>query len=228
MKSHLIFASLLILSLLGFNLETTGQPKSESHIQTIIDGRVWVPKTSASLEEQFFLKKMKLKGSFLYKGVRFNNLEFAYDLSNEEILIAVETFEKNKSIIIVNPHCLEGFSVNYHLNTFDFLRGDLLHEKLDSQYYYQVIKSKNLQYIIKRKKHRKAKSIHSMTDKCFDENSLFLISESKLIPVKGKNDILNLFPDQKKEMKRFIRNNKLKIRTETPLDAVPLLLKFDL
>jgi len=193
-----------------------------------VNGRVWVPTVSVSSGEQFFLEKMNLKGSFFYEGLQFNNVKFSYDLAEEIVITTIETETQTKRNIIINPYCLEGFNVNDHTSNFKFIRGDLLHKNLDSLTYYQVVESRNLQYLIKRKKHRKLKSNNSNTYKYVSINSLYIIKEGELVPIKGKKDILDLFPYQKKEMRKYLRGSNLKVRTKTPLDVVPLLLKFDL
>jgi len=228
MRSSLLFAIILIPSLMGYSPETSGQPKSANNIKNLENGKVWVPQTSVSLGKQFFLEKMNLKGNFLYKGIRFDNIEFAYDISTEKIILAIETEDKTKRNITVSPYFLEGFNVDDSTYKYEFLRGGIIHKELDSLKYYQVVKSQNLLYVIKRKKRTMSTPYQSKKFKYIDGNSLYLIKEGELISVRGKKDIINLFPNQKKEMKRFIRNNKLKISTETPMHAIPLLLKFDL
>lgn len=228
MKSNFLLTNLIILLFIVVSPDISGQPKSKTDIQTIVNGRVWVPTTSVSLGEQFFLEKMNLNGSLLYEGIQFNNVDFSYDLAEEIVITTIETETKTKRNIIINPYCLEGFNVNNHSSNFKFVRGDLLHKNLDSLRYYQVINSRNFQYLIMRKKHRKLKSNNSNTYKYVSINSLYIIKEGDLIPINGKKDILNLFPHQKKEMRKYISSSKLKIRTKTPMDAVPLLLKFDL
>jgi len=228
MKTRLLFTNILILILLGFGPDISGQPKAETNIKTVINGKAWIPKTAVALGEQFFLDRLDLKGSFQYKGIQFDNIEFAYDLSTERIIMAVETLSKTMRNIVVNPYFLEGFSVDDGTYDFDFLRGALLHKKLDSLAYYQVVESHSLRYVIKRKKYKVLKSNESREYRYIKSNSLYLIKDNQLIHVNSKKDILKFFPQKKKEMKRFIRSNKLKIGTKTPMDAVVLLLKFDL
>lgn len=232
MKSQSLFAILLILSLLIFNQETSGQPKPANNIKILINGRAWIPENSISLGEQYFGERMNLKGSFLYDGQRFENVEFSYDLSREIIITSIETEEKHKRSIIVNSSFLEGFNVNSSPNKFEFLRGGLIHNELDSLGYYQVVKSQNLLLVIKRKYRKKLIqdpiNKFNYSTKYINQNSIYIVKEGDLITVRSKKDILELFPDQKKEMKRFIRNNKLKIRASRPMDAIQLFQKNDL
>ncbi|RXQ92998.1 hypothetical protein EO244_11035 [Ancylomarina salipaludis] len=228
MKTKFIYINLLILIFIGSNHCLLGQPLSKGNIKTIINGRTWVPKTSIALGEQFFLERLDLKGSLLFKGTQFDNIIFAYDILTEEIITAIETSDKTKRNIIINPCFLEGFSVADTPYEFNFLRGDLLHPKLNPDNYYQFVKFPNLRYVIKRKKYKVLKSDQSGKFKYAVANSLFLIKNNELIPLSRKGDILKIFPHKKKEMKRFIRSNKLKIGAKTPMDAVVLLSKFDL
>jgi hypothetical protein len=228
MKTKFLYINLIILFSLGLCNKLSGQPLSNNNIKTIINGKIWVPKTSISLGQQFFLDKMDLKGGFLFKGRQFENIKFAYDISNEEIITAIETQDNTKRDIVVNPHFLEGFSVTEKAYEFNFLRGDLIHPKLNPQAYYQIVKFHKLQYIVKRRKHRILKSDQSRKFKYVLANRLFIVKDQKLISISSKNDLLRIFPNKKKEMKRFIRGNKLKIGTKTPMDAVVLLSQFDI
>ncbi|MCZ4695689.1 hypothetical protein DWB61_12960 [Ancylomarina euxinus] len=228
MKHKLLFTSVLILFFLGFNVYSSGQPLSKGNLKTIINGKIWVPKTSLTQGKQFFLERMDLKGSIQFKGVQFDHIEFAYDISTEEVITAIETNDKTKRNIVINPYLLEGFSVMDSSVKYNFVRGDFLHFKLDSSGYYQVVRFPNIQYIIKRRKHKKLKLDHSQKFEYITHNELFILKNNELITVKSKSDILNLFPNKKKEMKRFIRNNRLKIGTKKPMDAIALLTIFDL
>lgn len=228
MKLKLLFASISILFIFGFNLNISGQPLSKGNLKAIINGKIWVPKTSITHSKQFFLERMNLKGSLQFKGIQFDHIEFAYDISTEKIITAIETNDKTKRNIVVNPYFLEGFSVTDSSIKYNFVRGDFLHFKLDSFGYYQVVQFPNMQYIIERKKHKKLKLDHSQKFEYLADNDLFILKDNKLTSVKSKNDILNFFPNKKKEMKRFIRDNRLKIGTKTPMDAIALLSIFDL
>jgi len=228
MKTKLIVTNLFLLILLGFNLKTSGQPLSKNDITTIINGKVWAPKASISSGEQLFLEKLNLKGSLLFKGIQFDNLEFSYDISTEEIITPVEMFDKTKKIIIVNPCFLEGFRILDSSNEYEFLRGDLLHPELSTREYYQFVQFNALKYIIKRKKIKNLKSDPSVKSQYLNSNSLFIIKDDELLTINSKSDILKIFAHQKKEVKRFIRNKKLKISPRNPMDATVLLSHFDL
>jgi len=214
--------------MLRLGSDSKAQPLSKANLKTLINGKTWVPKTSIALKDQFFLKEMDLNGRLIFKGNQFDNVQFTYDLSTEEIITRIETIDKTKRNIIVNANFLEGFSINDNQFKFDFIRGDLLHTKLDSNNYYQVVKFKNLKYVIKRKMKKILKSHNSKKFKYTPENKVYIISGNEIISIKTKNDILHFFPLEKKKMKQYIRTHKLKIGTKTPMDAIVLLSKFDL
>ncbi|MDE5422278.1 hypothetical protein L3073_08655 [Ancylomarina sp. DW003] len=227
MKSNLLLTSALIIITLGFNSKASGQPTSKKNIKTIINGKVWIPKVSVSHGDQFFLNKMNLKGDFLFDGHQYQNIEFTYDLSKDIIITRIETEDKTKRSIVVNPYLLEGFSVHGTLNQYNFLRGGLIHKKLDPLRYYQAVEFKNLKYVVKRTKYPVFTADASRKYKYVSRNHLYLISDNNLFTIKKKKDIIRFFPNKKKEIKRFIRKNKLTISSKTPMDAVVLLSKFD-
>lgn len=228
MKTKLITTTFFILIFLGLNHCLLGQPLSKSDLKTIINGKTWVPQTSVALGDQFFLEKMNLTGSLLFKGTRFDNIQFSYDISTEKLITAIKTQDKTMRNIIVNPFFLEGFSLTDTFQEFDFLRGDLIHPELNPYTYYQIVRFQNIQYIIKRKKHRILRSDSSKKFKYVTANNLFIVKNNELITVNNKVDIFKIYSKYKKEMKRFIRTNKLKISPKKPMDMVILLSKFDL
>jgi len=228
MKLKLLFIILSALCLFISSRKSYSQPKSNTYIKNIINGRLWEPTVNATDKKQFLLEKRNLKGSLLYDGVQFNNIKFTYDLSKNIVVTGVNTVDNDNKVIIVNPYFLEGFSVDNSPNKLEFLRGGLIHKGLDSLAYYQTIKLKNLTYIVKRKINKIFTPNLSAQFKYIHYNNLYLIKESELISIRDKKDILNLYPNQKKEMKRFIRSKNLKIRPKTPMDIVQLLHEFDL
>jgi hypothetical protein len=56
---------------------------------------------------------------------------------------------------------------------------------------------------------------------------MYILNNQQLSPIKKTKDLFAFFPQQKKEIKQFIRSKKLKINKHSPLDALPLLTQFD-
>ena len=228
MKIKLLKLFPLILVLVSFYSSTFGQPQLSSNPETIINGRIWVPSHSIAQADQFLFGKLELNGSIKFKGQQFNNLKFFYDISKELIITSIETENNTKRNIVINPSYLEEFNVKHKNLFYQFKRGDLIHEELNSTHFYQVFSNFSITYIVKYLKVRNLNSkIGSSTFNYFNNNQLYVVHKGVLSSINNKNDIIKLFPLQKKETKKFIRAKKLKINKNTPLDAIPFLIKFD-
>ncbi|MDQ1772628.1 hypothetical protein GQR60_19650 [Labilibaculum sp. A4] len=228
MKTKSLSLITFILLLAGFCPNTFGQPKLSTNPETIINGKIWIPTFSVAQGKQFFLKKLELNGSFKFNGQNFNNLKFFYDLSKEEIITPIQTENNTTCNIVVNPFFLEEFTVLDNQTIYHFKRGDLIHKKLSPANYYQVFTASKITYVIKRTQLRVLSSkTGSEKFNYIDDTNMYAIYKKELSTIKSKADLIKFFPSQKKEIKQFVRFSKLKINRHNPLDAIPLLIKFD-
>jgi hypothetical protein len=228
MKSKLLNLITLILLLVGFCSNTFGQPKLSADRENIINGKTWIPTHSVAQADQFFLKKLKLRGSMIFKGQTYTNLNFFYDISIDQIITPIQTENNTTCNIVVNPNFLEGFTVSDNNQYYQFKRGDLIHDELSPTSYYQVFASSTITYVVKHTQLRILDSRNgSRHFNYIDDTNMYSVYEGKLNSVKNKNDIIKFFPSKKKEMNQYLRFNRLRINKHKPLDAIPLLIKFD-
>ncbi|MFA9370960.1 MAG: hypothetical protein ACERIH_04565 [Labilibaculum antarcticum] len=229
MKTKRLLSVLYLLLLVSLCSHAHAQPQLSTSPQTIINGKVWVPAYSITKGEQFFLSKIELTGNLKFKGKDFKHLKIFYDISKEEIITSIQTKDNTSCNIIVNPYFLEGFTVFENDKSYHFKRGDFIHEDLQPTDYYQVFTGSKLIYIVKHTKRRilNSRNNGSKTFKYIDDSRMYMIVNNKLSSIKNKTDLLNFFPQRKKKIKQFIRSEKLKINKHTPLDALPILAKFD-
>ncbi|MDM8161357.1 hypothetical protein QUH73_16160 [Labilibaculum sp. K2S] len=228
MKSKLLNLLTPMLLIVAFCPNTFGQPKLSTNKENIINGKIWIPTHSVAQAEQFFLKKLELNGSFKFNGQNFNNLKFFYDLSKEEIITPIQTENNTTCNIVINPFFLEEFTVLDNQMIYHFKRGDLIHKELSPANYYQVFTASKITYLIKRTQLRVLSSkTGSEKFNYIDDTNMYAIYNKELSKIKSKADLIKFFPSQKKEIKQFVRFSKLKINRHNPLDAIPLLIKFD-
>lgn len=228
MKSKSYTSVLLVLFFLGFSLNLYSQPKLKSNPENLINGKLWTPLHTITKKHQFFLNDLSLKGKLNYHGQQFDHVKFFYDISTGEVITPISTENKTSRNIVVNPSYLEGFTIEKNKQLYQFVRGDLLHGNLAPSNYYQIFKSRSVSYLIN---HNKLRSLsfngRNENFDYIDNTKLYVIIDTDLHEINSKKDLLNFFLEKKKEMKQFIRFNKLKIRRKNPYDAILLLMKFD-
>ncbi|WP_372751616.1 hypothetical protein [Labilibaculum sp.] len=229
MKIRLQILFVCIFLLIEFCPSLYAQALLSTDSENIINGKLWVPNYSIAQGEQLFLSQLELNGDLRFKGKDFKNQKFFYDITKDEIIIAIPTEDNTSRNIVLNPYFLEGFTVLEREQNYHFMRGNFIHDELQQNAYYQIFNSESLRYVVKHSKARMLNSKNaSKTFKYVDNSRMYIIKKQQLSKIKKTKDILNFFPQQKKEIRRFIRTHKLKINKHTPLDALPILTKFDL
>lgn len=217
---------LLIHIILGFNNIIFAQPIPKQSIKNIINGKTWTPSLMNSENSQLFLNSLGLKGQVQMQSTIYQNVILGYDLEQDEILATIKTRNNTKRIIALNKSELEEFKFSKGGQNFHFKRGDLIHENLNENTYYQVTISNGLVYVI----HRKLiKILRQKTSKYSfkSDNNIYIIQKGLIHPVRNRRDLLKIYTNNSSEIKKFIQRNKLKINPKHPMDIIPVVLKYD-
>jgi hypothetical protein len=212
----------------GFFPSLHAQVLFSNNSENIINGKVWIPTYSVAQGEQLFLSQLELTGNLTFQGKEFKDQKFFYDIVNDEIISTIQTENNTKRKIVLNAYFLDGFTVFEKGQTYQFLRGDFIHDDLQAAAYYQIFIGAKLSYLVKYSKTRMLNSKNeSKKFKYVDNSRMYILNNQQLSPIKKTKDLFAFFPQQKKEIKQFIRSKKLKINKHSPLDALPLLTQFD-
>ncbi|MFZ0283499.1 MAG: hypothetical protein WAL29_17735, partial [Bacteroidales bacterium] len=75
----------------GTGSSSTVIQKGLSGKELLLNGRVWRNEFSKVTGNQFFLTDTYLKGSVIYNGRRFDNLDLRYDIYNDELILKTES-----------------------------------------------------------------------------------------------------------------------------------------
>jgi hypothetical protein len=190
--------------------------------QLLLNGRIWRNQYSKAFGDPFFLVNTFLKGSVTLNGQQFNNLDLKYDITNDELILSIETYPA----IIMNKEMVDSFSldfgnINYHIinagtDTSGVLRGyvNVLYNGPSSLY---VKYSKKLQPL----------AIDGRYDLFFQEHRTYLRKGNEIVVITGKRNLLNLLEDKKKEVRYYLRSSKFKIMRKDPGTYIPVLKYYD-
>jgi len=224
---HIIHFYLFII-LICISTKANSQPRPDEDTLNIINGTVWVPQIKITKQNTFFLQNLNQKGELRINGTWFENRTFGYDIYQNELIISMQTSDNTDRYISLNKDALDEFRIKTNDFNYHFIRGNKLHKQLKPYHYYQLIvtKNPNLKYVILRTLKRKLSTSNSNSHKLLVANKLFIINKNQLIPISGKKDLLSIFPNKRKEVKNFIRAQKIKISSKKPLDIIPVLHNF--
>ena len=196
--------------------------QSPSEKKLLLNGRIWRNEYSKVTGDQFFLTDTYLKGSVTFNGRRFEDLDLKYDIYNDELILRIESYP----VIFMNKEMVDSFSlysgnriynvINMGIDTTGILRGyvNVLYDGPSSLY---VKYTKKIQPL----------AVDGKYDLFFQEHQVYLRKGSEIVPVEGKRKLMNLLEDKKKEIRDWLRGNRIKVRQKDPGTYTPVLEFYD-
>jgi hypothetical protein len=162
----------------------------------------------------YFESNLLHSGFVNYDSVLYQNINMAYDIVRDEL--TANRYNQNFRVTLVNEK-IAYFSILNHY--FVRLIQDSINKLIITTGFYDQLYNGKLKLFAKRQK----KIIETVTadegDKLwFEENDLyFILRNNKYFSVKDKNDLFDLFKDRKKDLKKYLRKNKIKFKDDPEL-----------
>ena len=190
--------------------------------QILLNGRIWWNQYSRVTGDQFFLGNIFFKGSVTFNGRKFDNLDLKYDIHNDELILSIKSYP----VIILNKEMVDNFSlvlgnrifhiINAGNDTSGVLRGyvNVLYDGPSSLYVKFIKKIQPL-------------AVDGKNDLFYQEHLVFLRKGSEIVPVEGKRKLMNLLEDKKKEIRDYLKNNRIKVMQKDPYTFIPVLKYYD-
>ena len=141
----------------------------------------------------------------------FRNVLMAYDIVRDEV--TTNRYNENFRMKLVSEK-IAYFSLFGHF--FVRLVQDSLSKSLIPTGFYDRLYNGKIKLFAKRQKIIKETVTADEGDKLwFEENDLyFFYKNDKYYSIKSKNDLLGFFKDRKKDVKRYLRKNKIKFKKD--------------
>ena len=215
----------ILLFIISKSLLVLAQNISESNNELLI-GKLYQERTNKIDGHPFLINSDFHPCTLIYKDIEFKNLLIKYDLLNQQIILYQQVDSIAPPYIILNNNMIKNFSLRFDyrssLFSSDFSKIPELNNKIK---FYEVIHNGKTKYIVGRIKTIKELAINNEIDSYVLNQYYYLIINNSVLRIRNKKDILNAFPLYKKELKSFIKRNKLKIKVDNFSD-IDLLLSF--
>jgi len=149
-------------------------------------------------------------GKVTYDGQNYYDVKLKYDIYRD--LLVLNPYGESENIgINLNKSKVESFSIENK----NFIKIDKKNETVPEfipGYYEETKISPDFVFYIKHHKDQQKTATEAGLFYFFKENNSFFIDlKNKIYPIKGKSDIIKLFPDQKKQINGFyLMNRELK------------------
>ncbi|MDO3416241.1 hypothetical protein Q3A66_14315 [Hymenobacter sp. BT770] len=163
---------------------------------------------------QFFLWPDKQSGSVYYNGQAFGNLQLAYDVVLDQVVLSQPT---SPLLLRLIPEKLEYFTLNNH--RFRRLVADSASSRVIRTGFYEVLVDSSVQVLAKRAKRLQERIVTpNIAVEFTATDRLFMQKGGSYYAIKRKSNALRLFADKNKEMQKFIQQNKQTLN-KLPLEA---------
>ena len=191
-----------------------------SDVAKVITGKIYALKQTYAINSQFFNNKNPLKGTLVYDGIRFEDIDMQYDLSTQKIVVLLET-KSNKKYVSVDAEKVSWFSID----GADFTR--VSGDSVMTDGIYQLAYTGDFSRLyIKRIKNR----VQKVTDKIIVEfkpaNFFYVANSFGTFEISGRKSVSGAFNDKvdvKKVLKPYDISFSTKGIEESLLMAIPLL-----
>ena len=193
--------------------------------QYLLNGRIWHNKFQKVSGNQFFLTNTFLKGSVTLNGRKYNDLDLLYDIADDELILKPESYP----VIIMNKEFIDSFTLHNGERTFK-----IINERTDTfvvhRGYINVLYEGPSAFYVKYRKRIQPLAVDGISDLFFQETRMYIRQDTAMVRVERKRDILNLLKDKTKEVKDFIRIQRIngfRLSVKDPDTVIPVLKYYD-
>ncbi len=190
--------------------------------QLLLNGRIWRNQYTKASGDQFFLTNNFVKGSVIFNGKKFYNLDLMYDIAGDELIMSIVPHPT----IIVNKEMIDSFDIvvgnkNYHIvnsgsDTTSPLRG-----------YVNVLYDGPSTLYVKYTKKLQPLAVDGRFDLFYQEHSMYLRKNTEIAAFEGKRDLLKILEDKKEEIKDYLKTGKVKLKRKEPDTFITILEYYD-
>ena len=163
---------------------------------------------------QFFLWPDKQLGSVYYNGQAFKNVQLAYDVVLDQVVLPHPT---SPLLLRLINEKVDRFDINEH--HFRRLVADSASSQIMRTGFYEVLVDSSVQVLAKRAKRLQEHVVQPTVAVEFTTTDrLFIKKAGTYYAIKRKANAMRLFSDKNKEMQKFVQQNKLTLN-RLPLEA---------
>lgn len=191
--------------------------------QNLYNGRLYHVYDSRDEEFQFFDSRKLVKGTVYYDGQRYENIPMMYDIVFDELVITHANGYEN--ILLQSPK-VKYFSLHDH-NFKRFESGREINADMKTGFYDEVYTGKT-KILVRRIKQRQEKIVEKKVIALFPgKNFYYVKKDERYYSVHSKKSFFALFPGQKKELRKELRENRIKFRKNREAAIITMVARYD-
>ncbi|MCE6988366.1 hypothetical protein [Dyadobacter sp. CY323] len=190
--------------------------------QNLYNGRQYYVYDARQEEHQFFNQRKWHNGVVMYDGQRFDSIAMLYDIFHDELVIK----HFNGDHILLQSEKVDYFLLDQH-HFGHFESGKSINEQMRTGFY-DVIYNGKSKTLVRRSKQRQEKIVDKRVIALFPQKDFYYIfKDGRYHSVRSKKSTFALFPEDKKELRRVLRDEKIRYRKNRELAIVKIVEAYD-
>ena len=177
----------------------------------LVFGKMYFQSHSGVDGHQFLYNPGYVKGNVYTSGKTFENVNLKLDIENQDLVLATDKGGSLEKQILVNPMRIDSF-VMYEQS---FIHSKKLDYTLPEEGYYSVVGTQYLHaFVLYFKYFRPTKGEKNEVYGAYSglQKNVYISINNQVLKANKRRTFLNLFPEYKDELKRFMRKNKIRYR----------------
>ncbi len=182
------------------------------------NGSEYIPSPFSKEGIPFFESATPFEGSVFYDGNLYEHVKMQYDLTKDQLVAEGPTPDIYISLL---PERVEYFILNQH--TFiHFLPDKTTAAFMPSGYYEKLTTGKVILFAKREKKFQLSLNPEDKSSSHIQYNHYFLQNGTGYYIIKDKKNLLQLLNDEKDQLKKYIRDNKINFKREYEKSIISL------
>ena len=188
----------------------------------LYNGRIWRNQYYKVRGNQFLFSKDFLPGTVTINGQLFDNVKLRYDINKDEIT----TISDPITILQLNKEMVNMFSILFENKWYKFERIPENGSNIFNGYLNVLYNGKTSLYV-KYRKEMELLAEDGKYDRFYQSQNICIIKDGITFPVTGKKEFFIPLSNKKRQIRNFIKTNKLKISKKVPESFIPVLEFYD-
>jgi hypothetical protein len=185
--------------------------------QILYNGKIWRNPYAQIRENQFLFSSDFLTGSVTIRGRVFDNVSLKYDIFKDELL----TPSDPGGILQINKERVDSFSLIFENRKYLFV--NLRDSVFSATGYFNLMYKGQVAFYRKFIKKIDKLSVDGQSDRFYQFFRLYVQKDNELFPVNGKNDLIDIFKEQKLLIKTYLKKSGFDVSVKEPESFIPLI-----
>jgi hypothetical protein len=195
----------------------TASIRDQSRLYNGSDYVIYIPEKE---EHPYFMQDDWTTGSVIYEHLLYEGVALLYDVHQDQV---ITEHNRGNSIRLV-PEKIQGFTLFDH--TFVRLTQDN-DSKISEGFYDQLYNGKSKVYAKYFKEYNETLSVKEVIPRFDERVRYYLVKGENFNVVKSKSSVIQIFEDQKQDVKNFIRKNNIRFKSNRALAIVQITEFYD-